>query len=302
MKRNRPALSDEQLSDFLLRHRLPAEFRRTAETHFSPLASQLPELRGDRSVLLLGINGAQGTGKSTLAEFLRLATESMFNWHVAVLSIDDFYYTLEERRTLAKTVHPLFKTRGVPGTHDTRMLAQCLDQLRQLDTNELAALPRFDKATDDRADESRWPLVKGPIDLIIIEGWCVGSVAQTSDELQVPINRLEREEDSDRTWRFYVNAQLETKYKPIFDQLDALIFLRAPSFDAILRWRTEQEEKLAAVSPEHSSGLMNNEQIERFLQYYERLTRVNLEQLPNSSDIVFNLDEAHSMSKAEVLR
>ena len=245
---------------------------------------------------MLGINGAQGTGKSTLADFLCLATESMFEWRVAVLSIDDFYRTREERQALCQAVHPLLRTRGVPGTHDTDMLARYLGRLRQLNEDECIALPRFDKAADDRADESRWPVVRGPIDLVILEGWCVGSVAQPNSELRLPINSLERKEDPDGAWRSYVNDQLKANYKQIFDQLDYLIFMRAPSFDAILRWRVEQEEKLADVSPKGSSGLMSREQIERFLQFYERLTRANLAALPNCADVVFSLDATHSIS------
>lgn len=284
------------MADFLSRHRLPPEFRHTAEQHYVPLARRLPEIRDEKRQLLLGINGAQGTGKSTLADFLHLASESMFGWRVAVLSIDDFYYTREERKTLAENVHPLLTTRGVPGTHDTGMLCDYLDRLRQLDSNERIALPRFDKATDDRADESRWPSVEGPIDLVILEGWCVGTGAQLDAELEHPINTLEREEDPDGAWRKYVNHQLKANYEQIFDKLDFLIFVRVPSFDAIFRWRVEQEEKLADVSPEGSSGLMNKEQIQRFLQFYERLTRANLATLPNSADVVFSLDYAHSIS------
>lgn len=246
---------------------------------------------------MLGINGAQGTGKSTLANFLQVATESMFDWNVAVLSIDDFYYTKAERLQLARDVHPLLATRGVPGTHDVEMLASYLQQLEQLDSSESLALPRFDKATDDRADMAHWPIVKGPIDLVILEGWCVGTKAQSDAELDVPLNRLERDEDTDGCWRRYVNDRLKADYQPIFEQVDLVAFMQAPSFDAILRWRLEQEQKLAAVSPEGSPGLMSDKQIRYFLQYYERLTRANLKTLPARADIVFDLDEAHRVSR-----
>lgn len=244
----------------------------------------------------MGINGAQGTGKSTLASFLKVATKSMFDWNVAVISIDDFYCTKAERSQLARDVHPLLATRGVPGTHDTGMLAQCLKQLAQLNSHEQLVLPRFDKAADDRADESRWPSVTGPIDLVILEGWCVGTAAQQDIELQRPINALELEEDVDASLRRYVNEQLRSNYEPIFSELDLLVFIRAPSFDAIFRWRVEQEEKLAERSPLGSPGLMNREQIARFIQFYERLTRANLATLPNRADIVIQLDESHSVS------
>lgn len=284
------------MSDFLSQHRLPPEFLGTAETFFVPLARRLPELRNGKTQLLLGINGAQGTGKSTLAEFLRIAAESMFDWNVAVLSIDDFYHTKAERLRLSRDVHPLLVTRGVPGTHDTDMLSIYLKNLKQLHSDACIALPRFDKATDDRADESQWPLVTGPIDLVILEGWCVGTEAQADVDLGRPLNALERGEDADGAWRRYVNDQLRSNYEPIFAQLDALIFIGAPSFDAILRWRVEQEEKLADASPLGSSGLMNREEIARFIQFYERLTRANLSTLPHRADIVIKLDDTHSVS------
>ena len=283
------------MSAFLSRHRLPAEFRRVAERHYLPLAKRLLQMRDGKRQLLLGVNGAQGTGKSTLADFLRLATESMFDWNVAVLSIDDFYYTLAERKALADEVHPLLRTRGVPGTHDTDMLARYLERLLKLADGDRIALPRFDKAIDDRADESRWPVVKGPIDLVILEGWCVGTVAQSAAELQRPVNVLERDDDADGVWRQYVNDQLRAKYEPIFTKLDALIFIGAPNFDAILRWRLEQEEKLAADSPSNSSALMNKQQITRFIQFYERLTRANLAALSDRADFVFRLDGSHAI-------
>lgn len=296
MTQDFPEISDRRMSDFLSKHQLPAEFRRVADQHYLPLARRLPAIRGDKRQLLLGINGAQGTGKSTLADFLRFAAESMFDWGVAVLSIDDFYLTRKERESLAHVVHPLLLTRGPPGTHDVEMLGDYLARLRRLGIGERLPLPRFDKADDDRANESRWPVVEGPIDLVILEGWCVGTRAQTDTELEPPVNPLEHDEDADGAWRRYVNDQLEANYEPIFEQLDYLVFMRAPSFDAILRWRAEQEEKLAAVSPQGSSGLMNEKQITRFLQYYERLTRANLATLPGQADLVFELDEDHSIS------
>lgn len=290
--------SDHRLREFLSAHRLPAEFRSTAERYFLPLARGLPDYRGDKKTLFLGINGAQGTGKSTLADFLRVVTASLFAWTVAVLSIDDFYYTRKERKTLKDEVHPLLMVRGVPGTHDTEMLRRCIEQLRAAGSSDEVPLPRFDKSIDDRADASTWPIVCGPVDLIILEGWCVGTKAQETVELEQAINQLERNEDPDGTWRNYVNDQLNKRYASIFDDLDKLVFMQAPGFDAILRWRLEQEEKLAATSSQAASALMNREQVTRFVQFFERLTRANLATLPDTADIVFTLDETHAVSSA----
>ncbi len=284
-----------EMPGFLSQHRLPAAFQQLAERHYLPLAERLPTERQTDAPLLLGINGAQGTGKSTLADFLRLAAKSMFDWNVAVLSIDDFYYTRDERQTLSRNVHPLLATRGVPGTHDTSMLTALLERLQRARGNDEIALPRFDKSTDDRADESRWPSVKGPIDLIVLEGWCVGTRPQSDEDLAQPINALERDDDPDGRWRGYVNDRLKVDYKGIFSRLDLLVFLAAPSFDAILRWRLEQEQKLADVSLPGAAGLMDEQQIRRFIQFYERLTRANLAVLRDTADVVYELDESHAI-------
>ena len=245
--------------------------------------------------MLLGINGAQGTGKSTLADFLQLAMEQQHGWRVAVLSIDDFYLTKTERRALAREVHPLLATRGVPGTHDVAMLSVCLDALRDLGPGDEFALPRFDKAEDDRANQKDWPRVAGPIDLIILEGWCVGSVAQDEAELTTAINALERDRDTTGAWRHYANDRLRTDYAQLFARIEVMVFLQAPGFDAIYRWRLEQEHKLAASAAEGASGIMTDEQVAEFIEFYERITRNNLLQLPRSADVIFELDQNHDI-------
>ena len=251
--------------------------------------------------LFVGINGAQGTGKSTLAAFLRLALESNAGWRVAVLSIDDFYLTKAERGELGKRIHPLLATRGVPGTHDMPMLAACVEKLRNLDAETSLSLPRFDKARDDHADPGAWPVIAGQVDLIILEGWCVGSKPQPDDRLVQPVNSLERDEDPSGEWRRYVNEQLKGSYADLFAQLDTLIFLRAPDMGAVHRWRLEQEEKLSAATPADSGSVMDSEQVARFVRFFERLTKENLVSLPEIADVVLELDYNHDCRRSYYL-
>ena len=291
--RIQPLLNDRQISAFIAKHRLPDAFRDLIAGHYLPLASWLKNTHRPGEVLFVGVNGAQGTGKSTLADFLRLALESGAGWRVAVLSIDDFYLTKAERQRLAEQIHPLLATRGVPGTHDMRTLASTIEQLRTLALTESLAIPRFDKAIDDRTDSDSWPILSGPIDLILLEGWCVGTTNQQDCELTQPLNSLEEQQDASGTWRHYVNTQLRQAYAELFAQLDALIFLQAPGFDAIHRWRVEQEEKLAESLSGSAVGVMSAEQILVFIQHYERLTRWNLETLPSNAEVVLELNENH---------
>ncbi len=290
-------LAEETLTNFLAEHRLPEAFEATARDYYEPLAARLPAMRGERSTLLLGINGAQGTGKSTLAEFLAVAAKELYGWRSAVLSIDDFYLTRAERRTLAADVHPLFATRGVPGTHDIGMLSATIDELVHLGDGEVARLPRFDKSIDDRAAEDQWPQVTGPLDLIVLEGWCVGSTAETQEALSEPANPLEDDEDPDGIWRGFANEQLRELYEPIFARLDALVFLAAPSFDAILEWRIEQEHKLAEKSAA-GTHVMSDAEVTRFIGFYERITRHKLYAIPTRAEVVFTLRKDHGIAGA----
>lgn len=291
-------LTSQQIKKFISHERLPDKFRGIIDAHYSPIATWLVQQRCPGETLFVGINGAQGTGKSTLAAYLKLALESGVDWRVAVLSIDDFYLTGAEREQLGKSVHPLIETRGVPGTHDMTMLADCVAQLKNLDAATTLSLPRFDKALDNRADTDTWPVVSGPVDLIILEGWCVGSMPQESDALMQPINLLEQNQDASGKWRRYVNEQLKGSYAALFAQLDKLIFLRAPNFGAVQRWRLEQEEELAEATAHGDARIMSGEQIALFIRYFERLTKANLAALPEFADVVLELDDNHDCARS----
>jgi len=276
------------IDEFISRHALPAHYRDTAERHVLPLADWIAACLEPGATLILGINGAQGTGKSTLALLLQRLLESRGNLRIALLSIDDFYLTLAERERLAANVHPLLRTRGVPGTHDVALLQQTLERLALLAAGQATSLPRFDKGRDDRDDAAHWGRVNGPVDLVILEGWCVGSVPQPAGELLVPLNSLEREEDADAAWRRYVNDQLGAAYASVFSLLGKLVFLQAPDFASVERWRLQQEEQL-----QQGSAVMSAAQIARFVLYFERLTRANLQQMPGAADVVLELDRDH---------
>ena len=72
--------------------------------------------------LFLGFSGGQGSGKTTTAGILKIILKNFFKREIHVSSIDDFYKTLEDRKRMSLTIHPLFRTRGVPGTHDINLI------------------------------------------------------------------------------------------------------------------------------------------------------------------------------------
>lgn len=295
-------ISSQKTDEFIAAHDLPAGFAELINEYYVPLATRIFDLKRADGTLLIGINGAQGTGKSTLAAFLKVALSSKADWHVAVLSIDDFYLTKSERSKLAAKIHPLLQTRGVPGTHDVKMLSDCIDRLTILGAKSTLHLPRFDKAKDDRVDKTEWPVTTGPIDLIIVEGWCVGSQPQKTGELIKPINALEASEDKSGQWRTFVNECLQDAYAQLFARLEVLVFLQAPDFSAIHHWRLLQEEKLAVATAKDSSGIMSSQQLTRFIQHYERITRNDLAILPGLADVVFEFDDNHDCVRSRYKR
>jgi D-glycerate 3-kinase len=177
----------------------------------------------------------------------------------------------------------------VPGTHDVELLSRTLDRLRHLETGRTLRLPRFVKAQDDRAPDEGGEPVAGPVDVVLFEGWCVGTPPQRAADLAEPINRLEADEDRDGRWRRHVNAQLAGPYARVFEGLDHLVFLQAPAFEVVHRWRLEQEAGNAKAAP-GSAHVMDADALERFIAHYERLTRHALETLPSRADVVFELD------------
>ncbi len=282
--------------------------------HYEKVADYLAKQHSiKKSNLLVAINGAQGTGKSTLALFLQAILEAKGK-HVAVLSIDDLYYTFNERQTLATEIHPLLKTRGVPGTHDLTLGQQVINQLLNVQQDDSVVVPAFDKAQDDRKPKTEWPTINGPIDIILLEGWCVGASSMPESTLHTAINILEETEDQGQLWRRYINDQLIQHYEQFFNQFDLLIMLKAPNFDCVKQWRTLQEEKLASkmqvtlnndktttngalIAP--LKGLMNNNALNRFMMHYERLTNHMLIDMPKRADVVIELAPDHTIMQTE---
>ena len=243
---------------------------------------------------VIGVSGAQGSGKSTFAAVLQIILERSYELRCARLSLDDLYLTRAERRERARTIHPLFETRGVPGTHDVELGREIFAALSRTEPSRVA-LPRFDKALDDRADPARWPEVETPLDCIVFEGWCLGARAVPERELAAPINALERERDPDGSFRRYANAMLAGPYRALFDAVDVLVFLAVPDLECSRAWRLEQERKLRArVGP--SAPTLSDAALAQFVEFYERISRQMLADLPSRADVVLSLDPAHAFS------
>jgi len=222
------------------------------------IQSLIPKAGGRPPVI--GIAGAQGCGKTTLAKTLAERRGGV------AFSLDDLYLTKAERLALAGTVHPLLAVRGPPGTHDLDIGHAAIDGLTR---GEAVALPRFDKLTDDRIAPT--PCRRSP-GIVVVEGWCLGATAEGEAALVDPVNALERDSDPLAVWRGYANAALAGAYQTFFRRFDVIVHLAAPSFDSVLAWRCEQEAGLLDIPPSDLPEARRRE-LAVFVQHFERVTR-----------------------------
>ncbi len=246
-------------------------------------------------VLFLGFSGGQGSGKTTAAGIIKIILQKFFKRRIHVSSIDDFYKTLEERNKMSYKIHPLFKTRGVPGTHDVNLIKNFFYHLKRKNFRKIK-LPKFDKSTDNRLNKKYWFNIKKRPEIVILEGWCVGAKHQSSSLIKKPINVLEKYEDLNLLWRKYANEKLKKEYRILFNMIDHFIFMKIPNFKMVFKWRLLQEEKLEKKTHARRK-IMNYNEIKRFIMFYERITLQMLKDLSKSSSVIMFLKKNHQIKK-----
>ena len=245
--------------------------------------------------LFLGFSGGQGSGKTTVAKILKIILKKFFKRKIHVSSIDDFYKTLKDRNKMSYTTHPLFKTRGVPGTHDINLVKKFFYFIKKKKFKK-TKLPKFDKSIDDRLKKKYWYNIKERPEVVILEGWCVGAKPQSNSLIKKPINILEKYEDKNLIWRKYVNEKLKREYKKLFAMIDCFIFMKIPNFNMVFKWRLLQENKLRKKS-RFEKKIMPYNKIKRFIMFYQRITLQMIKDLSKSVSIVMLLNKNHEIKK-----
>ena len=244
---------------------------------------------------IIGLAGGQGTGKTTISSIISIILRKYFKLNVFTISIDDFYKTRKERLILSQKVHPSLMTRGVPGTHDTNIMLDFFKKVKRKKFRSLK-LPKFNKAIDDRCTRELWYSIKKRPDVIIFEGWCVGAKAEKNNTLIKPVNSLEEINDKKLTWRKFVNKQLQSKYKQLYDQLNCLLYLKSKNFSLLKQWRIKQEKKLRLKNKRFNKHkIMSNKEVVKFMQTYQRVTLNMFKNVPNYASIILYLNSNHQI-------
>ncbi|HIO51640.1 MAG TPA: uridine kinase [Pelagibacteraceae bacterium] len=245
--------------------------------------------------LILGLSGSQGSGKTMVTGILQIILKKFFKKNIYIISIDDFYKTLRDRNRMSQQKHSLFKTRGVPGTHDINLIKNFFISVKRKKFKKIK-LPKFNKSIDDRSKKNYWHNINKRPEIIILEGWCVGAKPQIISSLRKPVNILERHEDKDLIWRKYANEKLKKEYKEVFAMIDYFVFMKVPNFKMVFKWRLLQESKLRKKL-HYKKKIMTYSAIKRFIMFYQRITLQMMKDLSKSASIVLLLKKNHEIKR-----
>ncbi|RDA90150.1 hypothetical protein CP533_2203, partial [Ophiocordyceps camponoti-saundersi (nom. inval.)] len=246
-----------------------------------PFLLELLDTHPPQRPLIVGLNGLQGVGKTTLAAALVADLEDRGIAAVAC-SIDDFYLRREDQVSLAHRYadNALLQHRGEPGdtspcaarTHDVALARDVFASLAQgLPTN----IPRYNKAAysgrGDRLPESCWRPVnqpgQPPLRLVILEGWSVGFRALSDLDVEARWRAPSRTLLKHRLEHLLLVNDMLRSYNDLTDMLDAMIHVDAEDVECVYTWRQEQEDALRVDRQDPNAG-MTPDQVLDFVDGY----------------------------------
>ena len=236
----------------------------------------------------LMIAGSQGSGKSTLSVLIKKFFLKFYSKNVVILCIDDFYLSSFQRKQLARKFNTdLFETRGVPGTHNLKLLYKVINNLMK--KKFPVYVPVFDKVTDNKKNYKR-KITK--VDLLILEGWCVGSKPIDMKYLKMNINDLEKKNDSNIIWRTAYNSAL-IDYQKLFKKFNNYLFIKFPNWEFVIDWKYKQELNLRSLK----SNIHLKKKLNQFIKYYEKLSKWMSLNVPSYCNVLITLDRNQSIKK-----
>ncbi|CAI0396027.1 unnamed protein product [Linum tenue] len=228
------------------------------ENQISKHASQFKDGE-DIPPLVIGFSAPQGCGKTTLVSALAHLFD-VTGRKSATISIDDFYLTAEDQGKLreANPGNSLLELRGNAGSHDLPFSVETLTSLCKMTKEGMKMkLPRYDKSAyngkGDRGNPSAWPVVEGPLTVILFEGWMLGFKPLPVEAVRAVDPQLE-----------IVNKNLEAYYDAWDKFVDAWAVIKIQDPSCVYQWRLQAE---IAMREAGKPG-MTDEEVEDFVSRY----------------------------------
>jgi D-glycerate 3-kinase len=258
--------------------------------------------------LLLGIEGPQGSGKTTAATKIRQELQSLYpESNIVQFSMDDFYLTFAEQQELNRQFSDniLLQGRGLPGTHDTSLLYETINTLLQNNRNYFPVnIPIYDKSAHhgmgDRLPREYWTIVERPVDLIIFEGWFNGYYSIPSETMLLEKWDLIKRREAPRLAMItcenvvQINAYLK-EYHKIWELFDLFVCIKTSNINNVYKWRLQQEHEMIKIK---GSGMIDEDVvkfIDRYMPvyylYYDRLELI--QNMVESLEL--NIDESRKL-------
>ncbi|MBI2582391.1 kinase [Candidatus Woesearchaeota archaeon] len=256
-----------------------------------PIAERLQKMHSKGKTIIVGIQGGQGTGKTTIVQVLEKQLKKK-GFGVQSFSLDDFYKSWKERKALQQKFpnNPFYQiSRGLPGTHRVKYL---LETVQRAKAGKDFEIPLFDKSLYGGKGDvlSKTRKVKGRQDFVILEGWCVGMPEISSAELlkickqnSIDIKKLDPSLQDHKVVLGFVK-----EYQPVWNLLDYQIMLKADSPEVHKKWRLLQETRLKAAK---GKG-MNEKQVHAFVEPFLPFTYVCYDLI--KPDVKVLIDEKHN--------
>ncbi len=133
----------------------------------------------------------------------------------------------------------------------------------------VAKIPLYDKSLrggrGDRAPEDAWPTVTGPLQVVCLEGWCLG-FRPVSDEAAAKVN----------PGLPASNAALRTYAAAIESRCDAWVVVRVAEPSWVFDWRSQAETEMRAAGKPGLSDEQVRDFVARFMPAYQAYLPVRL--------------------------
>ncbi|PHH66466.1 hypothetical protein CDD80_938 [Ophiocordyceps camponoti-rufipedis] len=136
-------------------------------------------------------------------------------------------------------------------------------------------IPRYDKAAcggrGDRLPRESWLSVNQPgepaVDVVILEGWCLGFRALSDAEVEARWRAPSRTLRKHRLEHLLVVNDMLRGYEGLTDHVHAWIHVDAEDTECVYAWRQEQEDGLRVERRDPHAG-MTPEQVLDFVDGY----------------------------------